>query len=517
MIIRALLTAALVASTLAASAAPVKKTWRSKQKAAIQPGGTFVLDNPVGNVQITGTDGGQVEATITRTITGADEAATEEGRKNTTYSLGGDDKTRVARTTITGRTKEWSPNVTWQVSVPRNVNVRIFSGFSQTIHVKDVFGDIFVKNVNGTIVLENVNAAAVVESANGAIIYSASRPRGNASLTTINGNITATLAPGADFRWIAETLKGDIRTTFPARGRFNGPTFIGLVNAPGGPTLRTVTLMGSVQLLAAGTATQQAQSIRRPPSSSLIPPNMTSGTTREVAEVVGEVRNGVYKYATNLGHVRVPEIRANAEILTGAGEVQIGMVTGSARVTSHGGPIQLGEIFGPITASTRAGDILVDSARAGGVLSTKGGTIRLLYTSGPTRLESGGGDIIVRQTVAPIQAETRSGDISITLDASVRTEKITATTIRGNIVLNVPARFAADIDATIETLDADADTIVCDIPGLSISRQQLSGGRTRIRATGKINGGGERVTLQAVGGDIRISTAPATPSIVAPR
>jgi DUF4097 and DUF4098 domain-containing protein YvlB len=517
MILRALITAAVVFSTVVASAAPVKKTWRGKQKAVIQPGGTFVLDNPVGNVQIIGTDGGQVEAVITRTITGADLDAVEEGRKNTTYAIGGDERTRVARTTVTGRTKDWSANVTWQVNLPKNTAVRVLSGFSQSIHVKDVVGNIFVRNVNGTIVLENVSASAIVESANGAIIYSAVQPRGNVSLTTINGNITVTLAPGADFRWVAETLKGDIRTTFPARGAFSGMTFFGNVNAPGGPTIKTSTLMGSVQLLAAGTAAQQAQSVRRPQMTNVIPRNMTSGGAISVAEVPAQMQNGVYKYATNLGDVRLEKINGDVEILTGAGEVQLGAVSGSARVTSHGGPLQFGEILGPITASTRAGDILVDSARRGGVLSTKGGTIRLLYTSGPTRLESGGGDIIVRQALAPIQAETRSGDISITLDSSVKSEKITAITIRGNITLNVPARFAADIDATIETTNPEADTIVCDLPGLSISRQQISGGRTRIRATGKINGGGERVTLQAVGGDIRIANAAAAPTVVAPR
>ncbi len=515
MIIRALITAAVVSSTLVALGAPTKKNFRTKEKFSIQAGGTFVLDNPVGNVQVVGSDGTQVEAVITRTITGADPDAIEEGGKNTGFAVGGDPRVRVVRTTISGRTKAWSASVVWQVKVPRGSNVRVLSNVSQSILIKDVLGDVFVRNVNGTILLENLGASAIVESANGSIIYTPGKMRGNAQLSTINGNITATLAPNADFRWVAETLNGDIRTTFPARGTFFGNTFRGSINAPGGPTLTTVTLMGSVQLLMAGTAPQQAQSLKRPFSGNIIPSNMTSNGA---ATAVPQVRGGsLYKYATNIGNVRVPEIVGNAEIFTGAGEVQLGSVSGSAKVTSYGGPLQFGEIMGTLTATTRAGDILVDSARSGGVLSTKGGTIRLLYTSGPTRLESGGGDVIVRQAAAPIQAETRSGDITLTMDPAVTTESLTAKTMKGNILLNVSTRFAADVEATIETSDPDADAIVSDLPGLTISREQLANGRTRIRATGKLNGGGERVTLHATGGDIRITTARIGPTVVAPK
>ncbi|MGN6184890.1 MAG: hypothetical protein ACTHQM_14690 [Thermoanaerobaculia bacterium] len=513
MIIRPIITAVLVVSTLAAEAA-VQKTFRSRQKFNVAAGGTFVLDNATGNVQITGTDKAATEAVVTRTIVGEDADAVEEGRRNTKYLIGGDEKTCVARTVITGRTKKWEANVVWQVNVPRNVAVRIVSRTSEII-VRDVLGNIYVQNVNGTVVLENVNAGAVVESANGSIIYNTTQPHGDARLTSINGNITATLAPGADFRWVAESLKGDIRTNFPARGAFINTSFRANVNAPGGPVLQTMSITGNINLLTTGASPQQAHSLKRPLRSDVIESSMVS--TAGAAPAKPQFANGVYKYATNIGDVRIPEIPGNAEILTGAGKVQLGAVAGSARVTSYGGPLQFGEVMGTINATTRAGDILVDSARRGGVLSTRGGTIRLLYTSGPTRLESGGGDVIVRQAAAPIQAETRSGDISITVDPSVKTEKINASTMKGNIVLNVPARFAADIEATIETLDANADTIESELAGLTISRQPIEGGRTRIRATGKLNGGGERVTLVAVGGDIRITTAAIGPTVVAPK
>jgi hypothetical protein len=196
--------------------------------------------------------------------------------------------------------------------------------------------------------------------------------------------------------------------------------------------------------------------------------------------------------------------------------VQLGAVSGTLNVQSRGGPLQFGEILGRISASTRGGDILIDSARRGGGIQTAGGTIRLLYTSGPTRLYSGGGDIHVRQAAAPVEAQTESGDIAITVDASSRSQKVQAKTAKGNVVLNVTPQFGADVEATIITSDPNADTILSDIPGLTVTREQV-GGRTRVHATGKLNGGGQKVVLQAIDGDIRIATGPVPPTIVSRR
>ena len=115
---------------------------------------------------------------------------------------------------------------------------------------------------------------------------------------------------------------------------------------------------------------------------------------------------------------------------------------------------------------------------------------------------------------AAIDAETSSGDISITVDPSDRTEKITARSAQGNIVLNVKPQFAADIDATVVVSDNNANTIQSDFPGLTIRREQVNG-KTFIRATGKINGGGERVELYAGAGTIHIASQIMAPIRVA--
>jgi DUF4097 and DUF4098 domain-containing protein YvlB len=517
---RVLIAAIVVSAFGAANAyAVLRKTVEATQKYALDPGGTFVLENPVGDIDIVGANVTEIEAKIVTTITAADEAAFQEAQRFSGLITGGDPKVRIVRAAAVAsnyRQTPWTVSTRWIVRVPRSATVRVSSYSSRAIRITNILGNVTVKNVNGNLILTQLNAATVAESVNGSIIFNTAKPRGNVMLGTLNGSVTATVGANSNLRWIAKTAKGDIRTNLPARGTLIGTTFRGSVNAPGGPTITTSSLMGNVRLITAGSV--PTQSVRNVPN--VVQSPAVAGGTQTSDGGRGDFQRGTLtssmKYTTSLGDVKVSRVRGDVDVFTGAGQVQLGEVTGVCKVSSLGGPLQLGEIMGVLTASTRAGDILVDSTRRGGTISTEGGTISLLYTSGPTRLTSGGGDITVRQAAAAVNAETSSGDIAITVDPHSKTETVEARTGKGNVILNVPPLFRADIEATIVTNDPSGDTIFSDLPGLSITREQV-GGTTRVRAVGKINGGGEKVVLQATGGDIRISTGRAGPTLVKPR
>ncbi len=510
---RALFAAAVLLTAGAASAATVKKMFVVEAKTfPLRDGGVVVIENPIGNVEVTGTDdSGVVTAEALKMVSAIDEDWIEEGRKQTGLIVGGDDKTRVFRTAVPlMRAPQWTSSVTWRITAPRSAHLRVLSNTGDHIRVTNIGGNVLVKNFVGTIALDNLTGSVSVESVNGSIYYKTQRPQAHVRLGTVNGNILVKVLPDADFRWIAETVKGDITTNLPARGTLIGATFRGSVNSPGGPTLTTATLTGNVTLLSSATTGAAAvQSLRTSPlvqkmaigANAVTPAGMApQGIKQAVLEEL--------QFVTNAGDVEVEQIRGDAEIFTGAGAVRLGSVGGALNVTSRGGPLQLGQISGPVSATTRAGDVIVDAARRGGTIATRGGMIRLNYAGGPTRLVSGGGDITVGQTVAAINAETRSGDISITVDAASKSERITAETDKGNIILYVGAGFGADVEATIVTSDANAHAIVSDFPGLSIQKEPM-GSKTRIRAVGKINGGGEKVVLDAVDGGIRIVNGPA--------
>ncbi|HVG23813.1 MAG TPA: DUF4097 family beta strand repeat-containing protein [Thermoanaerobaculia bacterium] len=502
------LTAAVVLFTCASAfaARTVSRTFQSDQQFPLEANGTLILDNPAGNVIITAKDTPDIEATIYKRVDGTDLDAVEEGRRQTMLVVGGNPKVRTLRMTIApGSVKDWQALVAWNIRLPRGASVRVLTTSGDHIRISGLRGAVQAKNFNGQIIIEDVVGPAIAESVNGSIFFIAPAMRGNVLLSTVNGDVTVTLPRDSGFRWIAETVKGDIRTHFPARGAFIGNTFNATANAPGGPTLRTASVMGNVYVYGGGMPVRTAVSVR----AAVPTPAPPIKPVPQAHRIVGD-----FTFATNLGDVRVQEVTGKVDISTGGGEVQIGAAGGAAKVRTRGGPVQLGEIYGVIDASTRAGDILVDTARRGGAIQTAGGTIRLLYTSGPTRLYSGGGDIHVRQAAAPVEATTESGDIAITVDASSRTQKVTANTAKGNVVLTVSPQFGADFEATIITSNPDVDTILSDIPGLSISRDDEPGGKTRVHATGKLNGGGEKVVLLATDGDIRISTGPAAPTVV---
>lgn len=513
MMLRVFLTATLAATTLVAAAQPVKKAFTDRQKVPMLLTGVLVIDNPVGNVEVIGADVPELEAIITRTIVGADEEAVEEGRRNTVFAFDGDARRRIARAGVTGRTRQWSSEVAWRIVIPRKAGVHLKSHVGKAIRIRDVGGAINIMHTNGTIVIDNPGATAIVETTNGSIYYKSPQMRGSARLMSINGHVTAVLPETSNFRWVADSLVGDIRTTFPARGAFFGTQFRASVNSGAGPTLTTIALMGNVHLIATGAGAHLATSVKKASTQIPTTPTPSGPTTRLPAPAPGDL----YRYSTNIGDVRIPQILGNADIFTGAGFVQLGAVTGNVKVQSNGGPMQFGEVDGVINATTRAGDVLVDTARRGGFLSTAGGTIRVLFAGGPLRLQSGGGDLVVRQATSEVHAETRSGDILIVLDRGTKTEKLTASTQKGSVTLQVSPRFGADVDATIETTKPNEDAILSDIPGLTISRQQLEGGRVRIHATGKLNGGGERMVIQSTDGGIRITTGVVGPSVIAPQ
>ena len=509
---RALAAAVFFAACGAAFAANnVGKTFRVEEKFPLAANGTLILENAVGDIEIVGADMEGVAVDVLKTVIAKEEAGIEEGRMQTELVVGGNEETRVLRTQLgTGpRSKEWASTVFWRVRVAKTASVRVSSTNSNRIRIANMRGNVFVRNFNGTVVLENNSAFVTVDSVNGSIMFTAPTINAETRLKTVNGDISARVGPTADLRWIAETITGDIRSNLPVRGMFAGPVFRGSVNAPGGQILSTATLMGNIHLLGSGMK-QRPQSLRDPDRPViLIPPEQQN-------YVVGGLRrttvDGSITY-TGMGDVQISEVRGSAQLSTDAGKVQLGSVDGDATVNSRGGSLQLGEILGSLKASTRAGDIFVEAARRGGTIETTGGTIRLLYTGGPTTLRSGGGDIVVRQAVGPLNAQTPSGDILINMDRSLRKQKVDAQTDKGNILLNVPPAFGADVDLTIITSEPGAHTIHSDFPGLAISNEQLDG-KTRIRATGKINGGGERVTLQAKDGSIRLVTQPVGPAVL---
>lgn len=472
--------------------------------------GSVWIDNPFGSIDVVGVDGNVISVSVDRVITATDQAALKEAADAVGISFEGDTKVRLMRTLLPpSRNARWTVAVNYVVRVPRSISVKIGSKVADHIRVAQMNGSVTVNGFTGILILEAVAGASVANMVNGRIIYNyAQAPVSKAQIQTVNADIDVYLPANANFDWVANTLNGDILTTFNVRaGRLNGTVFHGVVGS-GGPVINTETAMGRILVHAKGANADDAQSMRvSQPGHQSAPGDVLRQPAKKIQM---PFVNGDFIFAASVADVTVGEVRGSARVETGAGEVELGAVFGQCNVTSMGGPLNLGDILGSLFAHTGAGDILVRAARQGGQVMTDGGLVRIIYAGGPMLLRSGGGDIIVRQASAAIDAETTSGDITLTGDPAQKTLKVTARTLQGNIVLNVSPRFAADIDATILTSDPDMNEMHIDFNGISVRREKV-GTKTRIRATGKINGGGERVELYAEEGDIHISAQTIAP------
>ncbi|PYQ52120.1 MAG: hypothetical protein DMF59_05835 [Acidobacteria bacterium] len=514
-------TIALLASTNAV-AANVAVTERLIKDLSLENDGTLWIDNAIGNIDVVGSDVANMGVTVFKTTTAVDRAALDEGREQTVISFEGNQSSRLVRTILPGvLSPRWTSAVSYVIRVPRTTHIRIATRRADRIHIANISSDVTVKSFAGTIIVDGVTGGSIVDTINGKVVYIyRQKPTAGAQIQAVNADIYVNVPPDSNFNWIADTLRGDVLTNLPVRAEFLSNVFRGAVNAPGGPILSMQTLLGNIHLLGNGLDPQKTHSLRESAAAdSRTLRRVQTKTTlmmQPAKRIQLPIAMGSFDLSASVADVEVGEVRGPARVETGAGEIKLGTVNGECNVISGGGPLQLGDVIGPLFASTQAGEVFVRAARVVGRLFTAGGSIYLLYTGGTTALQSGGGDIVVRQAAGSINAETRSGDINITADPNQKMQKIEARSGRGNITLYLTPGFSADIDAMIVSAEPDVYSISSDFKGLQVTTEQV-GGKTRVRAMGKINGGGEHVELYAEEGDIHILNLTTNPVTIMPR
>ncbi|HYR27684.1 MAG TPA: hypothetical protein VEU30_04420, partial [Thermoanaerobaculia bacterium] len=77
---RILIVAALFAAATAADAANQRKNFRVEHNFPLRHGGALVVENPVGDIEIIGTDQEGADTVVTKIVIGIDAEAVEEGR-----------------------------------------------------------------------------------------------------------------------------------------------------------------------------------------------------------------------------------------------------------------------------------------------------------------------------------------------------------------------------------------------------------------------------------------------------
>lgn len=138
-------------------------------------------------------------------------------------------------------------------------------------------------------------------------------------------------------------------------------------------------------------------------------------------------------------------------------------------------------------------------------MSTAGGNIELTSASGYVKANTAGGDIELRNISGSIEASTAGGDVNAELRPSGK-GKSKLSSAGGEITLAIPEDAKATIEATIRIegrwgsrkgeykvrSEFKADTYEQDQD------------EREIRATYKLNGGGDLIELKTVNSDINI-------------
>src|SRR5689334_8910826 len=249
----------------------------------IEPSATLWLNNPYGSIDVVGTDEDKVTVTIQRQITASDEASLRDAKTAVIFSFEGDPRVRVVKTHFPDpHDPRWVAICNYFVRVPRSVNVKVATKAMDHVRLMQLAGSVTVTAFSGTIILSNITGPSTVDSVNGSVIYDyAQKPTADAHVQVINADVDVHLPREAPFEWVAQSLQGDLLTTFTElRGVFQGNVFRGRNGTAAAPTLTTTTVAGRVMMLAHGTAPGSARRIvavrqQRPtgPQSAEVPVN----------------------------------------------------------------------------------------------------------------------------------------------------------------------------------------------------------------------------------------------------
>ena len=257
-----------------------------------------------------------------------------------------------------------------------------------------------------------------------------------------------------------------------------------------------------------------------------------SGKTMGGELILRNVR-GEARLKTMGGEIEVTDAELDGSVETMGGEVTLRRVTGDLNGSSMGGAVRYievqrrdGRVGGPkqidmddldgvteetVQISTMGGEIDVDEAPAGVAAHTMGGDIDIESAEQFAKVTTMGGDIEIRAIDGWVKATTMGGDVDVRVVGSGGDVELTS--MSGNITLIVPPGFGMDLDLEIAfTRDSGRDMTYkietdFDVKQSVTPEWDYDHGSPRryIRAKGPINGGGNKVKVRTINGDVKVT------------
>jgi len=192
--------------------------------------------------------------------------------------------------------------------------------------------------------------------------------------------------------------------------------------------------------------------------------------------------------------VRMPR-EADLNVDTRDGSVQVENIDGTVTVHTGDGSVRANSLSGTIDLHTSDGGITANSLKGDMRLRTGDGSIEAHDLDGKVEADSGDGHIRIAGRFEALNVKT--GDGSVDAHALSGSKMATSWSLRtgdGSVDLTLPADFQADIDAT--TGDGHISL------GIPVT---VEGTFSKSALHGKMNGGGQSLTIHTGDGSIRLS------------
>ncbi|HKV60895.1 MAG TPA: DUF4097 family beta strand repeat-containing protein [Candidatus Acidoferrum sp.] len=192
--------------------------------------------------------------------------------------------------------------------------------------------------------------------------------------------------------------------------------------------------------------------------------------------------------------VRMPR-EGDLDVHSGDGSVQVESVSGTVKVYTGDGSVKANTLAGTIDLHTNDGSITVDALKGDIRLHTGDGSIEARNLDGKVDADSGDGHIRIAGRFDALNVKTGDGSVDTRVQSgSKMASSWTIRTGDGSVDLVLPSDFQTNIDAS--TGDGHISL------GIPVT---VEGTFSNSQIHGKMNGGGQPLTIHTGDGSIRLS------------
>jgi DUF4097 and DUF4098 domain-containing protein YvlB len=225
----------------------------------VRPGTQFELENVNGKVEVTGWDQPRVRIHAVKKVQSRDDSVAREAMRKLRIDIRHEAR-ELSVDTIYPKRDDFgfldallginvNASVTYQVSVPRNMNLAI-DNVNGAIRATDVSGELEFDTTNGGIDVVRCAGTVDASTTNGGIRAEllTVTPGKTMRFDTTNGGITLVVPPSLAAEVNAATTNGSVRSDLPlTTTKFSRSSIRGSLNG-GGPEIRLRTTNGGITI-----------------------------------------------------------------------------------------------------------------------------------------------------------------------------------------------------------------------------------------------------------------------------